>query len=537
MLALALILGAGFAFVTVRHIIHGVKGIVERTASVEKAARERLSMGLEALANGDLTVTLEAGTPPLKDFARDELGQIMRQVEGVRDAIVEGYGQYNRAADKLRGLVGEVSSTAASVGDSSQQMATTSDETGRATAEIASAIEHVAQGAERQVRVIDEARQAADDVATEVAQSAENAEQAAAVAGRARDTARDGVHAAEQANLAMQSVKDSSEAVTTAIRELATKSEQIGAIVQTITGIAEQTNLLALNAAIEAARAGEQGRGFAVVAEEVRKLAEESQRAAQEISGLIGAIQTETAATVSVVEESALKTSDGASVVAQTREAFLTIGQAVEDMTARVDQIAESAQHISQAAQTMQASIGEAATVAEESSASTEQVSASTQETSASTEQVAASAAQMASNAENLLQLVAHFQISLDSGGSLQEVMSAALRAHEAWNARLRKAIRTGESSMSLEQACADDQCTFGKWLHAPSGFREGQPEHWQTLHDLHERFHKLACGVLEHAVNGRRADAEQALQAPEFARVQAELSAALSPSAAAIRA
>ena len=79
-----------------------------------------------------------------------------------------------------------------------------------------------------------------------------------------------------------------------AIGELAAKSEQIGAIVQTITGIAEQTNLLALNAAIEAARAGEQGRGFAVVAEEVRKLAEESQHAAHEISELIGAIQEET---------------------------------------------------------------------------------------------------------------------------------------------------------------------------------------------------------------------------------------------------
>ena len=64
---------------------------------------------------------------------------------------------------------------------------------------------------------------------------------------------------------------------------LAEKSEEIGAIVGTITGIADQTNLLALNAAIEAARAGEQGRGFAVVAEEVRKLAEESQKAAGEI--------------------------------------------------------------------------------------------------------------------------------------------------------------------------------------------------------------------------------------------------------------
>ena len=68
-------------------------------------------------------------TPP-KDFAQDELGQIMRQVEGVRDAIVDSYGQYNRAVNKLRKLVGEVSSTATSVGDSSRQMASTSDETG-----------------------------------------------------------------------------------------------------------------------------------------------------------------------------------------------------------------------------------------------------------------------------------------------------------------------------------------------------------------------------------------------------------------------
>ena len=80
------------------------------------------------------------------------------------------------------------------------------------------------------------------------------------------------------------------------IHALGAKSEQIGGIVETITGIAGQTNLLALNAAIEAARAGEQGRGFAVVAEEVRKLAEESQQAAERSPTLIAEIQTETTA-------------------------------------------------------------------------------------------------------------------------------------------------------------------------------------------------------------------------------------------------
>jgi methyl-accepting chemotaxis protein len=220
--------------------------------------------------------------------------------------------------------------------------------------------------------------------------------------------------------------------VTVAIGELASKSEQIGAIVATITGIAEQTNLLALNAAIEAARAGDQGRGFAVVADEVRKLAEESQHAAHEISQLIGAIQDETSKAVRVVQDGAKRTQDGAAVVEQTREAFLTIGQAVDDMTARIEQIAAGAQQITASVASMQEGIGEIEALAEQSSASTEQVSASTQQTSASTEQIAASAHELAGNAEQLNRLVGHFQINLDSNDSLSEVLTAARDAHKA---------------------------------------------------------------------------------------------------------
>ena len=96
-----------------------------------------------------------------------------------------------------------------------------------------------------------------------------------------------GLVAAGEASAAMRGLAESASGVTGAIETLAAKSEKIGGIVTTITGLAEQTNLLALNAAIEAARAGEQGKGFAVVAEEVRKLAEESQVAAQTIGSLV----------------------------------------------------------------------------------------------------------------------------------------------------------------------------------------------------------------------------------------------------------
>jgi methyl-accepting chemotaxis protein len=412
LLLVAIALGGAVAFFITRGIRRVVAGVLERLATLREHESTELKVGLEHVAEGDLTVEVTPVTPPIESWSNDELGDVAQAVNGIRENTIASVDAYNASRASLADMIGEVRQTAVAVSSASKEMATTSEETGRAVGEIARAVGDVAQGSERQVRAVAGAQQVSAEVANATSESADNASRTAASAEQAAELAGEGAAAIGQATDAMAAVRAASEGATQAIRSLGAKSGEIGGIVQTITGIAEQTNLLALNAAIEAARAGEQGRGFAVVAEEVRKLAEESQAAAASIASLIAKIQAETDKAVTVVEDGAARTGEGAATVEQARDAFARIGEAVGEMNGRVSEIAGAVQQISVSSERMQTDMAEIAAVAEESSASTEQVSASTQQTSASAQQIAASAQELARTAEQLEGLVGRFTLA-----------------------------------------------------------------------------------------------------------------------------
>lgn len=352
---------------------------------------QTVSAAVKEVAAGNLAIAR------LDLDAEDETGQV---AAAVNDMLVN-----------LKKLVSKVSLSAEQVAASSQQLTASAEQTALASTQIASSITDVAQGTHTQLKDIDESSSAIEQMSASVQQIAANMNYACAASQQAANAAEDGgnkiVTAINQMTHIEKVVTESADVVHT----LGERSKEIGQIVETISGIASQTNLLALNAAIEAARAGEAGRGFAVVAEEVRKLAEQSQEASQQIARLISGIQEDTAKAVSSMNTGTHEVKIGSEVVAGAGETFKIISERVNGVSAQVQDVSAVTQQMASGSQQIVASIRNISQISQANVAQTQNVSAATQEQSATMQEIAAASQGLARLAQDLQVSVQAFRI------------------------------------------------------------------------------------------------------------------------------
>jgi len=316
----------------------------------------------ERVASGDLSHNLIS-------LRQDELGQLQRSMQSMTVG--------------LRDLIGGISDGVTQIASAAEQLSAVTEQT--------------SAGVNSQKVETDQVATAMNEMAATVQEVARNAEEASEAAVAADQQAREGDKVVGEAIAQIEHLASEVGNSTEAMGHLKRESDKIGSVLDVIKSVAQQTNLLALNAAIEAARAGEAGRGFAVVADEVRSLAQRTQKSTEEIEELIVGLQSGTQQVATIMDNSRGLTD---SSVELTRRA----GNALENITRTVSAIQAMNQQIATAAEQQSA-------VAEEINRSVLNVRDVSEQTSAASEETAASSAELARLGVYLQSLVGRFKV------------------------------------------------------------------------------------------------------------------------------
>lgn len=316
----------------------------------------------------------------------------------------------SKLAENLNDVAANVAEQARVLAQSSEQLLTSTNDTGEAAEQVSASVSSMAEAATEEALHAGKTTEVVRQMAAALNEAGSSIERVNNQSAEFRKIVEMGQKAMNEQSSYMQQSNGAQQSVGRAVNELNTRSHQIVEIVELITSITNQTNLLALNAAIEAARAGEAGKGFAVVAEEVRKLAEESGRAALNISDLVKGIQQEMSVTVKEIDYAKQVTIKQNESVAETQEMFERIEEGARQIDAAI-------QEVSAVLEEMLASTDEVVTEVESISASTEESAASTQEITALVEQqsdavrvIINMAGDVKQASDELKQLVARFE-------------------------------------------------------------------------------------------------------------------------------
>ena len=325
------------------------------------------------------------------------------------------FGTVFCAVDKMKtnikDLIKNLMETAENMAASSEELTASAEQSAQAANQVAGSITEVAQGAETQMKATEQAGQTVENISASLGEVSKNSLQIVAFADNTMQTATDGQGIIKHAITEIKAIEEKTNATSTVIGKLEDKSKQIGQIVEAISGIANQTNLLALNAAIEAARAGEAGRGFSVVAEEVRKLAEQSRTAAEQITALIGEVQSSTREAVVFMDANQKEIVSGVQAVDNAGSSFNDILSKVSGMVKEIDAISALIVEVTNGITHVVAAVKDIEQESHKTSEQTQTISAATEESSASIEEIASASEHLAQMATDLQTAVHKFKV------------------------------------------------------------------------------------------------------------------------------
>lgn len=348
----------------------------------------------------DVTKQVSSGDLSMDELPVESKNEIGQFAHGV-----------NSMVRNLRTMIQQVSDSALHVAVASEQMAELTERTRESSSQIASIIEEVARGAETQATGSMSTTYSMGEMSMGIQRIVYTSSLVSEASYETADRAEQGNEYIQNAINQMNSISVAADKSASKVSLLDKHSREIGQIIEVITEIASATQLLSLNASIEAARAGEHGRGFAVVANEVRKLATQSERSAQQIADLIHEIQSHTNQTAEAMDDVIREVQAGIIIVDDAGAAFqriLTSAQIVDD---QIQEISAASAEMASGSSQVASAVAQMSDIAYQTSNHSQECADTFRVQVAAIQEMAASSEELSQLAHEMRQILQNFKI------------------------------------------------------------------------------------------------------------------------------
>lgn len=350
----------------------------------------KTNTALSKAADGDLTIQLK--------FKRKD--EFLTLSNGLNNMIAS-----------MKTLITKVIHVNNTVADSSTQVGDNSALLLEATRQISTSVDEINQGLTQQAEDASDCLRRMEELSQQVDKLTNNTGKIGTVAHSTRKVVDSGIKIVDELNTKSKDTFTITKTVTEDIQFLAAECLTIGTIVDTINSIAEQTNLLSLNASIEAARAGEVGKGFAVVADEIRKLADQSKLAANQIGDIIHGIQAQSDKTVTTARKSETILASQEGIISSTIEIFSDINNQVEHLLENISGLSYGITHIELTKNDTLKAIQSISAISEQTAAASEELSITAEDQLNAVQALTSAAEKLKEDARNLSEAVNIFKI------------------------------------------------------------------------------------------------------------------------------